>query len=327
MNEDRSLGTANLEVDWHARRVWLGDRELELSRLEYEVLACLAHRAGQVVTYAELWQQAWAESGTCGNAEREAVRSVIKRLRRKLEAEAKQSQYLTTVRGVGVRLRWQESGRQEGHELNPASVPESSHSHTEISRSYTEILMQPLDLWCMIPLLKQEVWHMRRRLFLALGLLATLIILAGTLAFLPLDIWHASIQVRVANPNSASTNISADQPLLGNVPSERYLGRVEVEVWDKDSFVFNTSYPAEPSKTVQLLSKAISALQNPNTPILTDMTLPDQPVGELTGGHFLGHVVVEVWDSQVKVAIKGSGQQSDLAQRAVKRLLDITKYY
>lgn len=94
-----------LVIDLSARRVWKGQTELELTPLEYRMLVYLAQRAGQVVPYAELWQQVWTESGQFGNAEREVTRTGIKRLRRKLDDDAKRPTYVVSQRGIGVRLR------------------------------------------------------------------------------------------------------------------------------------------------------------------------------------------------------------------------------
>ena len=45
--------------DPHARRVWRGDREMQLSRKEFDLLHALMRRAGHVVTRAELMLEVW----------------------------------------------------------------------------------------------------------------------------------------------------------------------------------------------------------------------------------------------------------------------------
>jgi DNA-binding response OmpR family regulator len=73
----------------------------ELSRTEFDVLALLASRRGQVVTkrdlLSEVWQQAY------GGSER-TVDVHLSWLRRKLGESASAPRYLLSVRGVGVRL-------------------------------------------------------------------------------------------------------------------------------------------------------------------------------------------------------------------------------
>ena len=76
-----------------------------MTRLEFEVLAYLAQRARCVVTYAELWAQVWSGQEPLGSAEREVVRAVLKRLRKKLGYDPERPEYLVSAHGVGVRLR------------------------------------------------------------------------------------------------------------------------------------------------------------------------------------------------------------------------------
>lgn len=90
-------------VDLAARRVWQSGRELELTPLEYQVLAYLAARAGQVISYSELWQEIWMEESAFRKGERNTVRGVIKRLRRKLQE--RDGEVLVVRRGVGALLK------------------------------------------------------------------------------------------------------------------------------------------------------------------------------------------------------------------------------
>jgi len=87
-----------LTVDAHARRVSVADREIALTRKEFDLLWALARQQGGVVTrdqlLADVWQTTWPGS----------VRTVevhIASLRAKLGDPA----LVETVRGVGYRLR------------------------------------------------------------------------------------------------------------------------------------------------------------------------------------------------------------------------------
>ena len=44
-------------MDPASRRVWRGDVEIELTAREYALLEYLAHREGQVVSRADIWEQ------------------------------------------------------------------------------------------------------------------------------------------------------------------------------------------------------------------------------------------------------------------------------
>jgi DNA-binding response OmpR family regulator len=90
-----------LVVDESTRTATLDGRALELSRKEFDVLALLASRRGQVVTKRELLSEVWQQA--YGGSDR-TVDVHLSWLRRKLGESAAQPRYLVSVRGVGVRL-------------------------------------------------------------------------------------------------------------------------------------------------------------------------------------------------------------------------------
>ncbi len=97
-----------LRVDRAARRAWLGDEELTLSRKEFGVLFELARHAGAVVTREELMSQVWDENWF-GSTKTLDVH--VRWLRGKLGETADTAHYLQTVRGVGFRFRAPEEPR------------------------------------------------------------------------------------------------------------------------------------------------------------------------------------------------------------------------
>jgi DNA-binding response OmpR family regulator len=79
----------------------LGDRELVLTRKEFDVLAYLARRSGAVVSKRELAAQVWRDPfGGCDRT----VEILLSWLRQKLGESAAEPRYLRTVRGVGVKV-------------------------------------------------------------------------------------------------------------------------------------------------------------------------------------------------------------------------------
>ena len=90
-------------MDMRTRQVWQDDQEIKLTRLEYEVLEYLAQRAGQVVSYQELWREVWQQECLLGTGEKLIVRQAVKRLRIKLGDDWRASQLLVCVRGLGFR--------------------------------------------------------------------------------------------------------------------------------------------------------------------------------------------------------------------------------
>ncbi|TIC80436.1 response regulator transcription factor [Nocardioides sp. GY 10113] len=90
-----------LVVDEGTRRATLDGTVLELSRKEFDLLALLASRRGQVVTKREVLAEVWQQPS--GGPDR-TVDVHVSWLRRKLGESAAEPRYLISVRGVGLRL-------------------------------------------------------------------------------------------------------------------------------------------------------------------------------------------------------------------------------
>ncbi len=90
-----------LSIDPRTHEVRLDGDELTLTPKEFALLLALARRAGEVVSkrdlLAEVWQQPYGGSD-------KTVDVHVSWLRRKLGETASEPRYLTSVRGVGVRL-------------------------------------------------------------------------------------------------------------------------------------------------------------------------------------------------------------------------------
>jgi len=101
VDPDPALTVGGLSIDRSTRVVTLDGRPLDLTRMEFDLLAYLAGRAGRVVSkrqlMAEVWQQPY------GGADK-TVDVHLSWLRRKLGETAAEPRFLQTVRGVGVKL-------------------------------------------------------------------------------------------------------------------------------------------------------------------------------------------------------------------------------
>jgi two-component system, OmpR family, response regulator RegX3 len=104
--EDAQLAVQDLRIDVGARRAWIADRELDLTRKEFDLLARLACDAGRVVTRELLMSDVW-DLNWFGSTKTLDVH--IAWLRRKLGDDPGAPAYIHTVRGVGFRL----AGSQE----------------------------------------------------------------------------------------------------------------------------------------------------------------------------------------------------------------------
>jgi two-component system response regulator RegX3 len=92
------IRVGTLTVDERARRAQLGDRELELTPKEFDLLAALARDPGAAVSRRRLLEEVW-ETAWYGSAKTIDVH--VASLRRKLGDPG----WIETVRGVGFRLR------------------------------------------------------------------------------------------------------------------------------------------------------------------------------------------------------------------------------
>jgi DNA-binding response OmpR family regulator len=99
--EAAEIVVGDLRVDLAARRVWLGAKELELSRKEFDLLAALARRGGQVATREDLMAEVWDENWF---GPTKTLDVHVGWLRRKLGDDPDAPRYIHTVRGVGYRF-------------------------------------------------------------------------------------------------------------------------------------------------------------------------------------------------------------------------------
>jgi len=99
--DDAAFQVGELRLDLLRRQVFVGDREVRLTPIEYKLLATLVRHAGKVVTHAQLLRDVW---GPTHIDQAHYVRVYLAHLRHKLEAEPARPRYLLTEPGVGYRL-------------------------------------------------------------------------------------------------------------------------------------------------------------------------------------------------------------------------------
>lgn len=98
---DRSYVCGGLTVDWEKRRVLLDGKDVHLTQNEYKIVALLAQHAGKVVTYDQLIRHVWGPNVVGDNR---ILRVNMANIRRKLEHNPAEPQYLFTEIGVGYRM-------------------------------------------------------------------------------------------------------------------------------------------------------------------------------------------------------------------------------
>ena len=90
-----------VRIDPDGRRVFLRDREVQLTGKEFELLRVLAENEGKVVSREKLMREVW---DTAWYSSTKTLDMHISVLRRKLGDDAAHPRYITTVRGVGFRF-------------------------------------------------------------------------------------------------------------------------------------------------------------------------------------------------------------------------------
>jgi two-component system, OmpR family, KDP operon response regulator KdpE len=96
------LEAGNLEIDLKRRTLRRGGERVHLSPKEFDLLAYLMQNEGVPLTHARLLRSLWGPE--YGN-ELEYLRSYIKALRKKIESDPANPQYILTEPWVGYRFR------------------------------------------------------------------------------------------------------------------------------------------------------------------------------------------------------------------------------
>ncbi len=100
-NDAGRLRTGDLHFDPDIRRCWRGDRPVDLTARETNLLRALFDHLGEVVSKEQLLAEAWER--TRRPIDPNAVEACIGRLRRKLDLDTGPGP-IETIRGVGYRL-------------------------------------------------------------------------------------------------------------------------------------------------------------------------------------------------------------------------------
>ena len=99
---DVPVATHELRVDPAKRSVEVRGEGIALTFVEFEILIALARSPGRVFTRDMLLTRIWGDSAY---RDPRTIDVHIRHLREKLEVDAKEPEYLFTVRGVGYRFR------------------------------------------------------------------------------------------------------------------------------------------------------------------------------------------------------------------------------
>ncbi|MBR5229741.1 MAG: response regulator transcription factor [Firmicutes bacterium] len=101
VKSNRPYNAQDLTIDFEKRLVILKGEEIHLTRVEYKIVSLLAKNSGKVLTYDTIIEQVW---GPYADDNNRILRVNMANIRRKLEENPGEPQYIFTELGVGYRM-------------------------------------------------------------------------------------------------------------------------------------------------------------------------------------------------------------------------------
>lgn len=96
----------DLILDFDKRSLTISGKFVHLTPVEYKIVALLAQNSGKVITYSTLLQNVW---GPYTDDDNKILRVNMANIRRKIEKNPAQPEYIFTEVGVGYRMREEDS--------------------------------------------------------------------------------------------------------------------------------------------------------------------------------------------------------------------------
>jgi two-component system, OmpR family, alkaline phosphatase synthesis response regulator PhoP len=97
-----TLQHGELAIETKTHQVFVGTKEIELTKLEFELLLTLAQHPGYVWSRNRLLEKVW---GTDFTGLERVVDARIKALRKKLGDDVDEPRFIETVHGLGYRMK------------------------------------------------------------------------------------------------------------------------------------------------------------------------------------------------------------------------------
>ena len=101
-HEEEAIEAGELRIDPSRRTVELAGEPIQVTFVEFELLRALASEPARVFTREALLRALWGDSAY---REPRTIDVHVRHLREKLERDAREPEYIFTVRGVGYRFR------------------------------------------------------------------------------------------------------------------------------------------------------------------------------------------------------------------------------
>lgn len=101
VNSTRPYSARGLVVDFGKRLVTVERKEIHLTRVEYKIVSMLAQNSGKIITYSSLIEQVW---GPYADDNNRILRVNMANIRRKIEKNPGEPEYIFTELGIGYRM-------------------------------------------------------------------------------------------------------------------------------------------------------------------------------------------------------------------------------
>ncbi len=91
----------DLEINYDARQIFVGDKEIKVTQTEYNILALLSENCGKMMTYASIVKGVW---GYCDDGSVKKLQVNMANIRKKFGVRPGEEWYITNELGVGYRM-------------------------------------------------------------------------------------------------------------------------------------------------------------------------------------------------------------------------------
>lgn len=91
----------DLEIDYEKRKVFVRGENIHLTPIEYKIIVLMSKYSGRVLTHKFIIKEIW---GTYLENETQSLRVFMASIRRKIEKDPAQPEYIITEMGIGYRL-------------------------------------------------------------------------------------------------------------------------------------------------------------------------------------------------------------------------------
>ena len=99
--EEAVFRNGELEIDYSSATVKVGDREIHLMPMEYNLLCLLAKNVGKVLTHQYILDKVWTNAL---ESDLSSLRVYMATLRKKIEPDKEHAKYIQTHIGIGYRM-------------------------------------------------------------------------------------------------------------------------------------------------------------------------------------------------------------------------------